>query len=249
MPSLKDEGRFSTVVRRVINPWFRSELDRNQGEGRKENTVQARIEDLVASVPESGGGAGQMSEATGTGMIPWPSCKHVGNISAMLPLHRVDPRAGAFIVRSRCLLINPAKRGTYGRGHILSIPADKDGGALRKQCGDLLAFQPDFVLNEPGTCLRAVRVSRHHFDHTASSPFVEFFAIKKVNVGIIDSEEEQRLADVFPCCFCSARSCRKPRNGAIPEPAQIRIIGRPVSAGGRKCAFDGLTATDRLSPC
>jgi len=56
-------------------------------------------------------------------------------------------------------------------------------------------------------------------------PLLEFVAVEIVDVGMVRAEQQQGRSDVLAACFCVARSCRKPRNGAIPEPAQIMMIG------------------------
>ena len=47
---------------------------------------------------------------------------------------------------------------------------------------------------------------------------------------------------------CTARSCRKPRNGARPVPAQTITIGVSGEAGGWKWSFDERTATATRVP-
>ncbi len=51
-----------------------------------------------------------------------------------------------------------------------------------------------------------------------------------------------------PPFFCSARSCRNPRIGDNPDPAQKSTSGTLGSCGGWNAADDALTAICTLSP-
>ena len=53
------------------------------------------------------------------------------------------------------------------------------------------------------------------------------------SAGVRQPKNSRDGASVAPLAFCSARSCRNPRNGANPVPAPTMIIGTAGSAGGR----------------
>ena len=87
-----------------------------------------------------------------------------------------------------------------------------------------------------------------HGDDAVLLELAQLIGVEVVAAGVAAAEEEQEGPIGTPWSFSAARSCRKPRNGAIPVPAPTMIIGVCGLSGGRN-GIDGSRTNTNAVPC